>query len=146
MSGLLLLAHIGGRKAAFRAQDIGSIVELTDIVPVPRAPDFIAGLAALRSKALTVIDSRKALGLPAPAAAADGRAPVVEIDGYSYALLVDRVEDIASAIGEPAPLPATLGSDWTRIAHGLVETSAGPAILVDVTALIAGPRAAQPLK
>lgn len=139
MDDLLLLAHIGGRKAAFRAQDIGSIVELADIAPVPRAPDRVAGLAALRSKALTVIDSRKALALPQPAQPADARAPVVEVDGYSYALLVDRVEDVVPAIGEPLPPPATLGPEWARIARGVIETSAGPAILVDVTALIAGP-------
>lgn len=142
MSDLLLLAYIGGRKAAFRAQDIGSIVELTDIAPVPRAPEFVAGLAALRSKALTVIDSRKALALPSSAQPADARAPVVEVDGYAYALLVDRVEDVVPAVGQPSPPPATLGSEWTRIARGVIETGTGPAILIDVAALIAGPRRA----
>lgn len=139
MSDLLLLTRIAGRPAAFRAEDIGSIVELTEITPVPRAPNFIAGLAALRSRALTVIDSRKALGLLGPSETADMRAPVVEVAGHSYALLVDQVDDVVPAAGEPAPTPATLGACWAQVAHGMIETASGPAVLVDVAALVAGP-------
>lgn len=140
MNSLLLLTRIGGRPAAFRAEDIGSIVELSEIAPVPRAPGFVAGLAALRSRALTVIDSRKALALANAPEETDVRAPVVEVGGHTYALLVDRVDDVVVAVGEPTPPPATLGSAWAPVAHGMIETAAGPAVLVDVAALVAGPQ------
>lgn len=139
MDNLLLLTRIGGRPAAFHARDIGSIIELAEITPVPRAPDFVAGLTALRSRALTVIDSRKALGLAIRPHITDARAPVIEVAGHAYALLVDRVEDVVSGLGEPAPPPASLGSAWSRVARGTIETSAGPAVLIDASALIAGP-------
>ena len=142
MSSLLLLTRIGGRPAAFRAEDISSIVELTEIAPVPRSPNFVAGLAGLRSRALTVIDSRKALALPGSPEAPDVRAPVVEVGSHAYALLVDRVDDVVAAVGEPTPPPATLGPAWARVARGMIETAAGPAVLVDVAALIAGPHRA----
>lgn len=142
MSSLLLLTRIGGRPAAFRAEDVSSIIELTGITPVPRAPDFVAGLAALRSRALTVIDSRKALALSGTPREADVRAPVVEVGGHAYALLVDRVDDVVAAVGEPTPPPATLGPAWAPVARGMIETAAGPAVLVEVAALVAGPQRA----
>ena len=142
MDDLLLLTRIGDRPAAFRACDIRSIIEIGEITPVPRAPAYVAGLAALRSRALTVIDSRAALGIANAASAADERAPVIEVGGHAYALLVDRVEDVVSGIGQPTPAAATLGPGWTRVAQGMIETTAGPAILVDVVALISGPRRA----
>lgn len=142
MGSLLLLTRIGGRPAAFRAEDIGSIVELTEIAPVPRAPDFVAGLTGLRSRALTVIDSRKALALPGTPDPPDVRAPVVEVGGHAYALLVDRVDDVVAAEGGPTPPPATLGPAWARVACGMIETAAGPAVLIDVAALVAGPHRA----
>ncbi len=140
MDDLLLLTRIADRPAAFRACDIRSIIEIGEITPVPRAPAYVAGLAALRSRALTVIDSREALGMRGADGKTDERAPVVEVDGHAYALLVDRVDDVVSGIGQPSPAAATLGPDWTRVARGMIETTAGPAILVDVVALISGPR------
>ncbi|WP_374408861.1 chemotaxis protein CheW [Pelagerythrobacter sp.] len=142
MDDLLLLTHIGGRPAAFRACDIRSIIELGEITPVPRAPAHVAGLAALRSRPLTVIDSRAALAIDHAKAAPDERAPVVEADGHSYALLVDRVNDVVSAIGQPISAAATLGPEWTRVAQGMIETTAGPAILIDAALLISGPQRA----
>ena len=89
-----------------------------------------------------MIDSRKALALPGSSELPDVRAPVVEVDGHAYALLVDRVDDVVPAIGEPAPPPATLGPAWAKVACGMVETATGPAVLVDVAALVAGPHRA----
>lgn len=141
MDDLVLLTRIARRPAVFRASDIGSIIEIDTVTPIPQAPDFVAGLAALRSRALTVIDSRKALGMVEPGPT-DPRSPVVEIAGHPYALLVDKVEDVVAANGSPTPVAATLGPQWTRCAHGMIETAAGPAILIDVSALIAGPQRA----
>ena len=141
MNDLMLLTRIANRPAVFRASDIASIIEIDAITPVPQAPDFVAGLTALRSRALTVIDSRMALGLAQPGPA-DPRSPVVEIGGHPYALLVDAVEDVVAVVGAPTPLAATLGPQWSRCAHGMIETAAGPAIVIDVSALISGPQRA----
>lgn len=56
MSELLVVAIIANERVAFRAADIQSVIELDAITPVPYVPDFVAGIAALRSRPLTVID------------------------------------------------------------------------------------------
>ncbi|MCX9148663.1 chemotaxis protein CheW [Erythrobacter sp. WG] len=140
---LLVVARIAGRACAFGALDVRSVIEIGTVTPIPRAPAWIAGIAALRSQALTVIDCRRAIGLAGGAGEAawptDHRAIVVSEGGHSYALLVDMIEDITTAASEAGQVPGGFGAEWSRIASGMVETMAGPALLVDLSALLAGP-------
>lgn len=143
MSALVLMAQIAGRRCAMTAEDVRSVIDLGVIAPVPRAPTFITGITALRSQTLTVIDCRLALGLADAALyPTDTRSAVVAIDGHSYALLVDQIEDIASALTGPGQIPGGFGEEWQRAAQGLIETGIGPALLLDLPQLIAGPQAA----
>ncbi|WP_305096831.1 chemotaxis protein CheW [Croceibacterium aestuarii] len=142
MDRSLLLVRIAGEMAALESDRIQSVVELDSITPVPRSPAHIVGLAALRSKAMTVIDCRCSLELPEgdEAQEEDGLvlAVVVELDEHLYALVVDRVEEVVALEGEPAPLRADLLPGWSRATLGMVETSAGPALLLDPAQLVAG--------
>ncbi|MDJ0978969.1 MAG: chemotaxis protein CheW [Erythrobacter sp.] len=139
MNDLLVMAQIAGRRCALPAGDVKSVIELGAITPVPRSPDFIAGITALRSQALTVIDCRLALGFPVIEWATDHRAAVVHVGGHSYALMVDAIEDIATGRTHPENVPGGFGREWARVATGMVETAIGPALLIDMPALIAGP-------
>lgn len=140
MNELLVMARIAGRRAAFRAVEIQSVIEIESISPVPRAPDFIAGLTAMRSRSLTVVDCRKSLGFEVETAP-DSRAAVVDIEGHLYALQVDKIEDVTDARSAPEPVPGGFGDAWERVALGMVETDDGPALLIDVARMIAGPPA-----
>ena len=137
---LLVIACIAGRRCAFSALDVKSVIEVAAVTPIPRAPIWIAGITALRSQALTVIDCRRAIGVAGAGEwPTDHRAAVVSEGGHSYALLVDAIEDITTAAGEAGQVPGGFGPEWTRIARGMIETMAGPALLIDLAALIAGP-------
>ena len=56
MNQLLLIVSVAGGRVAFPAAKVESVVELDALSPVPRAPAHVAGLSALRSRVLTVID------------------------------------------------------------------------------------------
>lgn len=139
MNDLLVMTQIAGRRCALQAGDVKSVIELGSITPVPRSPDFIAGITALRSQALTVIDCRLAIGFPELHWETDHRAAVVHVAGHSYALMVDAIEDITTGETSPEKIPGGFGEEWTRVASGMIETSMGPALLIDLPALIAGP-------
>jgi purine-binding chemotaxis protein CheW len=144
MSELLVIIQIAGRRCALSAHDVKSVIEIGAITPVPRAPDFITGITALRSQTLTVIDCRRALGIATGEdAPTDDRAAVVASGGHAYALMVDAIEDITTATGAPGPVPGGFGPEWSRVARGMIETMTGPALLVDLAALIAGPDTAR---
>lgn len=137
MSAALLVVELAGRRAALPAERIHSVIEPTLVVAVPRAAAHVAGLAALRSRPLTLIDCRVALGFEADGGAP--RAVVVEHDGHLYGLLVDLADEIVAATGEPGPLVADPGAGWRRMAPHMIESAAGPLLLLDIAALIAGP-------
>jgi purine-binding chemotaxis protein CheW len=109
MGDLLLVAIIAGERVAICASEVESVVEIEAITPVPRGPAHLAGLAALRSRVVTVIDCRVSLELGA-GEAWSREAIVVEADGHPYALLVDTVEDVlehegrSGRSGHPWPL------------------------------------------
>lgn len=138
MSDLYLLVQIAGRRAAIPGALVQSVVEIDQVVPVPLAPPHVAGLAALRSRALTVIDTRAAIGIDPEQFGTEGRAAVVEVEGHGYALLVDEVADVAQAEAVAAKSDATMGPEWDRISPGRIETSIGPAVLIDVAELVMG--------
>lgn len=135
MSGLVVLITIDGKRAAIAAPDVESVIELDTIYPVPGAPAHVAGLTAMRSQTMTVINSSIALGLPGASNNAE-RCPVVSIDGHLYAMLVDSVEDVVEASSECTPIAGGYGAAWERVAKGMVETDTGPVLLIDPQALI----------
>ncbi len=144
MSDLLLIVAIGGERVGLRSCQVESVVELDSVIPVPRAAPHVAGLSALRSRVLTVIDARRSLDLH-ETVRADGliEAVVVELDGHHYALIVDDVEDVVEVLGEPAVVRGTMAPGWERVALGMVETETGPILLVDVAALVGGTESAR---
>ena len=136
---LYLLVTIAGQRVAIPASAVESVVEVDEIAPVPMAPAHVAGLTALRSRVLTVIDSYAALGL--------GRMPdttvwpmvVVVVQNHLYGLVVDAVDDVAELTGEAQPIACALGSTWGRAASSFMDADGVPLLLLDVVALIAAP-------
>ena len=141
MAELLLIVRLAGERIALPAADVESVVEIEALTPVPGAASHIAGLAALRSRVLTVIDGLAALELGRETSAAARDAIVVPCDGHTYALIVEEVEDVVEADGPLAPLAAPVGAGWERVAIGTVAVNGELFLLVDPHLLIAGPAA-----
>lgn len=133
---LVLVLTLAGQRVALLAGEMESVVEIEAIAPVPGAAPHVAGLSALRSRVLTVIDGRASLGLGTTERPRD--AVVATFDGHPYALLVDAVEDVVES-SELRPLAAAAGPGWSRAARGAVEADGDLMLLLDVGALIAGP-------
>ena len=139
MNQLLLIVTIAGSRVAFPAAKVESVVELDALSPVPRAAAHVAGLSALRSRVLTVIDCQRSLELGTTDLSGLREAAVVEVDGHHYALTVDAVEDVVEALSEPQPVRAPMEAGWERVGLGMIETEEGPLLLVDIDSLISGP-------
>jgi purine-binding chemotaxis protein CheW len=132
---LFLIAHLGGRTVAIESGQVESVVDIGAVVPVPGAGPEVRGLAALRSRVVTVIDTRVALGLAA-AASETQRAVITEIDGHHYAILVDTLDDVAPFVPEPLSPGIVLDAGWAAAAQGLVERDREPILSIALRALI----------
>jgi purine-binding chemotaxis protein CheW len=138
MTALFLVASIAGCRVAFRTVDIQSVIDLDKVTPAPSTPAFVAGLTALRSRPMTVIDCAVSLEL-ADQARSPLKALVVEQAGYLYALSVDDIEDVVWLDDEVEPTPANLHKGWERAALGMVKVGEEMLVLADIGTLIDGP-------
>jgi purine-binding chemotaxis protein CheW len=140
MIEMLLVVVLAGRRAVLPAVEVNSVIEVSEVTPIPRTAAHVAGLAALRSRPLTLIDCVASLGVGRePCDPRSCRAVVVEHEGHLYGLLVEAADDIVAARSEALPLGADPGPGWSRVANGRIETEAGALPFLDIGALIAGP-------
>lgn len=139
MNDLYLVANIAGQRIALTADSIDSVVHVTRTTAVPLAPAHLLGLAALRSRVITMIDSRTALGLPSADGSGTLTTIVVNLDGHQYGLVVDKVEDVCAIAGAPAPIRSRLGAGWARASVGVLDHEGASILLIDPVMLVAGP-------
>lgn len=139
MTALVLVATIAGEQIAVDAAHIEAVVDLWQVVRVPLAQEHIIGIAAVRSRVLTVVDAAAAVGLRATATG--NRAIIIDTGGHRYALRVDTIAEVVAPIGDIIDFEGTIGAHWTGVAQGAVDTIHGFAVLVDPSRLIAGPLA-----
>lgn len=137
MMALFLIAQIAGRTVAIESGQVESVVDIGTIVPVPRSERHVRGLAALRSRVVTVIDTRAALGLE-PASQEAMRAVITIVDGHHYAVLVDALDDVAPFDLVPMSAGIVLDKGWRVIGRGLVERDGEPILAIALDALIPG--------
>jgi len=135
MNQLYLLATLAGTRIAVETAEVEAVVKLTDISPVPGMGVHVAGLSALRSRVLTIIDVA-ALIHSRKSAVASPLAIIADISGHSYGLMVDAVHDICQVPEGELPLRGQLDSAWAPHARGLVEHEGQPYLLVSLTGFI----------
>lgn len=135
-TALYLIAQIAGRTVAIESDQVESVVDIGSVVAIPRTSPVVRGLAALRSRVVTVIDTRVALGLPSEGQS--NRAVIVQSDGHPYALLVDALEDVAPFSAQPLANGVALDAAWAAIGRGLIERDGEPVLAIDLVSLIPG--------
>ncbi|AJR26028.1 MULTISPECIES: chemotaxis protein CheW [Sphingobium] len=143
MNQLYLFATLAGTRIAVETREVEAVVKLTDISPVPGMGAHVAGLSALRSRVLTVIDVAALVrGRPTPM---ERRvfAIIADISGHSYGLMVDAVHDICQVPEGELPLRGQLDAAWAPYARGLVEHEGQPYLLVSLSGFIEAGTVAQ---
>lgn len=137
MQKLFLIARIAGRSVAIDSDQVESVVDIGEITPVPRATREVRGLAALRSRVVTVIDTCAALDLPEPAQLAT-RAVITLVEGHHYAILVDALEDVAPFTVSRLSGGVALDKGWQRVGCGIIDRDGDPILAIDLRALVPG--------
>jgi purine-binding chemotaxis protein CheW len=136
---LFLFATIADTPIAINASEIEAVVRLGDIVDIPLVHKHVRGLAALRSRVLTVIDMEaRIFGMGASSRPA-GLAVVADIAAHSYGFLIDSVSDICQAPEGIRPLRGRIAPAWEPFASGLVERDGRSHLLLTLADFVAPP-------
>lgn len=136
MADLFLIAEIAGRVVAIGSDQVESVVDIGEIVPTPLADRRVRGLAALRSKVVTVIDTRAVLGIDG--GETQRRGVVTVLDGHAYAILVDALDDVTPCVLQPLSGGIVLDPAWRPIGCGIVELDGEPVLAIDLRAMVPG--------
>lgn len=136
MTELFLLATVAGQDVAILSNHVESVVDIGTVTPVARTARAVRGLAALRSRVVTVIDTAIVLD-PGDAVTGRRRAVVTQVDGHHYALLVDALDDAHRFVPRPMTAGLTPGGAWTAIARGMIEHDGRMLLILDLPAIVA---------
>jgi purine-binding chemotaxis protein CheW len=121
MKDLFLLARIASEAVALQAEYVDSVLRVHDLVPVPSAAPYVAGLFAQRSRVLTLIDCQYFITHEVQDVRPGQTAIVVEHSGQSYGLLVDDVFDVITPDTPPYRPFGVLHAGWDKIGSALLE-------------------------
>lgn len=112
-------------------ENVKEIVRLPDITPIPRSPDYVAGICNLRGNVLPVIDTRARFDLKPGASTDHTRLLVVETGGAQTSLVVDSVREVMRMqhLQEEPPPDACRGVD-RQFLSGVVKADEGKRLIL----------------
>jgi purine-binding chemotaxis protein CheW len=116
---------------------VQEVLRVTEIAPVPGAPDYVLGIINLRGNVVTVIDTRKRFGLQAKEMDDSTRIVIIESENQVVGILVDSVAevvDIRSSEIEQAPNVGT--EESAKFIQGVSSIDGELLILVDLNKLL----------
>lgn len=142
MNGLYLFAHIANTAVAISTDEVDAVVRLRELSAIPGVASHIAGLSALRSRVLTIIDAaalvlgQKSSSFMPGEGCDECHAVVCEIGGHGYGILVDRVDDIQTIEAPPVPICGRIDPVWQSYATGVIETNGEPYFLISLSSFL----------
>jgi purine-binding chemotaxis protein CheW len=112
---------VSGQMFGLPIQQVRDVFIVSDLTPVPLAPDAVAGLFNLRGRVMTMLSMRAMLGFErSDQPGAESTAIGIEWRGESFGLLVDRVGEVMSLqTSSRDSNPANLDKKWGRLSAGV---------------------------
>lgn len=125
-------------KYGVQVMQVQEVLRISDIAPVPGAPDYVMGIINLRGNVVTVIDSRKRFNLPEKESDDSTRIVIIETDSEQVVgILVDSVAEVAELRSSEIESAPNLGNDdSSRFIQGVCNKDDELLILVDVEKLL----------
>ena len=137
-NALYLIADLAGSRVAIESGMVESVVHVSEIVPAPMSDPSIAGIFALRSRVLTLIDTQYLVTGIQQRAEKGALSVVTEIAGHQYGLLVDKVHDVVAIDTQQAETSITAPAAWARYVDHIASIDGSLVMILNTAALVAG--------
>ncbi len=116
---------------------VQEVLRVTDIAPVPGAPNYVIGIINLRGNVVTVIDTRMRFGLPPKEMDDATRIVIIEAENQTVGIVVDSVSEVVDVYSNEIETAPNVGNDETaRYIEGVVSRAEELLILVDLNKLL----------
>ncbi len=112
--------YVGNILLGVDIRQVQEINRQLSVTEVPHSPDYVRGVINLRGEVTTVVDLRTILGLPHEDMGREGRNLIVNSQGESIGLLVDRISDILTLRSDQiSPPPSNVDGVQGRFLSGV---------------------------
>lgn len=126
----LVVFRLLDEELALPAADVQEILNLPPLLPLPKAPDYIAGVFNHRGTVTPVINQRRRLGLPDLAQDVMQRVIMLDIQGNRTGFLVDSLTEILRVPMQALGNPPTLFQSHMLMVKHVVHPSADRMVLL----------------
>jgi purine-binding chemotaxis protein CheW len=125
--------HLDGETYGINVEQVREVLRITEIAPVPGAPDYVLGIINLRGNVVTVVDTRKRFSLMPVEATDSSRIVIIEVEGQEIGMLVDSVAEVVDLPMSAIESTPNIGNDESsRFIQGVTSVEGRLLILIDV--------------
>ncbi len=129
--------RLENEKYGIKVMQVQEVLRVTDIAPVPGAPDYVLGIINLRGNVVTVLDTRMRFGLPEQETDDNTRIVIIEAENQVVGILVDSVAEVVDLQSSDIETAPNVGNDESsKYIQGVSSLENELLILVDVNKLL----------
>jgi len=124
--------HLEREKYGINVMRVREVLKVSEIAPVPGAPDFVVGIINLRGNVVTVVDTHKRFGLPPHSINDATRIVIVEHEDQVVGMLVDSVAEVMNIASDQIESAPNVGNDESaKFIQGVSQQGEELVILID---------------
>jgi purine-binding chemotaxis protein CheW len=129
--------YLDAEKYGINVMQVQEVLRVTEIAPVPGAPDYVLGIINLRGNVVTVIDTRKRFGLASRDVDDSARIVIVESSDQVVGIMVDSVAEVVDLqFSEIESAPNVGSEDGSRFIQGVASQDDELLIIIDLNKLL----------
>lgn len=136
MQNLYLIAIVAEKRVAIEAKCVESVVKVGEVISVPRTDPVVAGLYALRSRVMTLIDCQYRITGTTLGTQGQELAVIASVGACQYGFLVEKVIDVATpACPTMQSLPLHIGA-WSDFISGVIDVDGEAVMVMNIEKLV----------
>jgi purine-binding chemotaxis protein CheW len=130
--------RLQNEKYGINVMSVREVLKVTEIAPVPGAPDFVLGIINLRGNVVTVVDTHYRFGLPPQKMDDATRIVIVEHQDQVVGIMVDSVAEVLNIAAGAIEVAPNVGNDESaKFIQGVSQQGDELVILIDHQKLLA---------
>jgi purine-binding chemotaxis protein CheW len=129
--------RLENEKYGINVMQVQEVLRVTEIAPVPGAPEYVLGIINLRGNVVTVIDTRKRFGLMPKDMDDSTRIVIIEAEEQVVGILVDSVAEVVDLRESEIETAPNVGTeDSAKFIQGVASQDGELLIIVDLNKLL----------
>lgn len=129
--------RLENEKYGINVMQVKEVLRVTEIAPVPGAPQYVLGIINLRGNVVTVIDTRQRFGLLSAEMDDSTRIVILEAEDLVVGILVDSVAEVVDLETSDIESAPNVGTDESaKFIQGVANHDDELLILVDLHKLL----------